>query len=239
MSGLLTVLPVMLKETADICIGSMLPEDSAAGLSRDEVLIVDNSREGWAEERYGLRTYRDPDGHNLGVARSWNVGAREVLNRGLDYLVLMSASMRFGPMLHTTWVRQMETFWGSHLIESEGHSWHLIAIHREALERVGLFDGAFYPGYVEADDWITRMVLAGLPTSWPRAWVNALSQGVAIHVQELSCPWGPLRDYYAAKWGGPKGEEVFTRPWDSESLDYFEDVPIPELARRYKLETWW
>lgn len=239
MSGLLAVIPVMLTETADICIESILMADSAAGLDRDEILIVDNSREGWAAERYGLRTHRDPDGHNLGVGRSWNVGAREVLERDLDYLVVMSASMRFGPMLHTTWKRQMETFWGSHLIESEGHSWHLIAIHRTVFETVGLLDQNFHPAYSEADDLVTRMVLGGMPLSWPRAWVNALSQGVAVHVQHVSCPWGPLRDYYATKWGGPKGEEVYTLPFGDQPLDYWEDTPIPELARRYRLETWW
>lgn len=239
---LLVVLPVIMRETTDICVDSLLMNNSAAGLSPEEILIVDNTRDGWAPE-YGLRTYRDPDGHNLGVARAWNVGAQEVLDRGLDYLVLMSASMRFGPELHTTWRRQMTEFWGAKVIEADGHSWHLIALHRSCFERIGIFDGNFYPAYGESIDWCYRLRMIGWEQGFVRVWVNALSQGVALHanmVRTLPAPW---LDYYARKYGGAKGEETFTMPFGSKPLDYWEDIPIPVLAERYGLGEhgvgWW
>lgn len=238
MSGLLAVLPIITPERADICVESILQEDSAFGVDPADILVVDNSRDGFAS-RYGLRTYRDPDGHNLGVARAWNVGAMEVLDRGLDYLVVVSASMRFGPQMHTTWLKQMQTFWGADVIECDGHSWHLIAFHRNVFEAVGLFDGNFYPAYFEAIDFGYRLRMLDMEGSWPRAWVNALSQGAALHNTAVSCPAPPLLDYYARKWGGAKGEETFTRPFGDKPLDWWEDVPVPELARRYGLETWW
>lgn len=239
MSGLVAVLPVLIAGTADICVRSLVRPDSAAGLARDEILIVDNSRDGFAAARYGLPTYRDPMGHNLGVARAWNVGARQVLAKGLDYLLIMSASLEFGPVLHTTWRQAMERTWGSDVIECDGHSWHLIAFHRRVFEAVGLFDENFYPGYFEALDFSYRMRQVGMEGNWPRAWVNVLSRGVAAHNQIVSCPAPPLLEYIARKWGGPKGAEKFTRPFGDKPLAFWEDVPISELARRYGLEVWW
>lgn len=236
--SLLVVLPVIDTTTTDICVESILMPDSAAGFGGKDMLLIDNTREGNAAYRYQLRTYRDPDNHNLGVARAWNVGAREVLDRGLDYLVLLSSSMRFGPAMHTKWTWQMKAFWGSPLIECDGHSWHLIAIHREMFEKVGLFDGNFFPGYIEAVDWDRRIRLTSV-TDWPRAWVNALSQGTGLALNLVSCPAGPLLDYYKEKWGGEKGAETYSLPFGDKPLDYWEDVPIPVLAERYSLETWW
>jgi hypothetical protein len=240
--NLLVVLPVIARDTADKCIRSVAMEDSSAGFTRDEILVVDNSREGWAHE-YGLRTYRDPDGHNLGVARSWNVGAREVLERGLDYLVILSASMLFGPKLHTTWVEQMERHPDADVIECDGHSWHLIALHRRCFEAVGLYDPAFYPAYFESIDFGRRLRLVGMETGWPNCWVNAMSMGYALHHEAIECPAPPLLDYYRQKWGGDKGEETFVLPFGDRPLDYIEEDPIPLLAERYGLGEygtgWW
>lgn len=240
MGGHLVILPVIQQRTTDVCIGSILTPGSSAEIEPEDILMVDNSRDGFASS-YGLRVHRDPDGHNLGVSRSWNVGAREVLDRGLDYLTIMSASMQFGPILHTTWTRQMKTFWGADVIEADGHSWHMISIHRRMFELVGLFDPNFYPGYFEQIDWCTRLRILGREGPWPRVWVNALSQGVALalHEAEISAPAGPLLAYYRDKWNGDKGEELNALPWGDKPMGYFDERPIPELAMKYGLETWW
>lgn len=246
----LAILPVMTPEVAIPCVRSIEEEGSAFDLPVSQVLIVDNSRDGWAskllapcpEATYeGFRIHRDPEGHNLGIARSWNVGAREVIERGLDYLLIVSASMLFGPTLQTTLMREFSTYDGAPVIEAMGHSWHLIAIHRSSLESVGLFDENFYPAYFEADDWCRRLELAHGPGEWPRFWLNAMCQGVALGIGEsgASCPADPLMDYLAMKWGGPKHHETFTAPWGDRPLDYWPERSIPELAKDYGLEVWW
>lgn len=236
---LLAVLPVVTHEYATPCINSILRPQSAAGLLPEEILIVDNTREGSCD--YGLRTYRDPDGHNIGVARAWNVGAREVLERGLDYLVIMSASLLFGPQLHTAWTWQMCEFWGAKVIECEGMSWKLIALHRSCFEKIGLFDSNFWPGYQESIDWCRRLHIVGWEQGFIRAWCNVMAQTVGYHSNMVRS--APLMEYYREKWGGPKGYETFVLPFGNKPLDYFEDVPIPELARRCELDKygirWW
>lgn len=236
--NLLVVLPVITPTYADICVDSILMADSAFGIPWEDILVVDNSRDGFAH-KYGLRTHRDPDGHNLGVARSWNVGAREVLERNLDYLVILSSVVQFGPILHTTWARQMNEFWGAKVIECDGHSWHLIALHRTCFEKIGLFDTNYYPYAIEQVDWCFRLRMVGWEHGFIRCWVNALSHGHALHVNEVSCPAGPLLDYYADKWGGRKGEETFVQPWGNKPLGFFPERSIPELTAKYNLETWW
>lgn len=261
MTSMLAVVPVVWEQTADQCIESMLKPHSSLGLEPHEILIVDNTRNGYL---YGQRdivdgagrlvrsvstlpTYRDPDGHNLGVAGAWNVGARAVLDRKLDWLVIVSTSMLFGPELHTTFRREIEAHEGAQIVECMGNSWHLIAIARSTLETVGLFDENFWPAYEESIDWGYRQKLLGLEAQgWPRVWCNAMSVGAALHVKREnwdapSCPAQPLLDYYDEKWGGPKGQERYTRPFGDASLplDYWKAPPIPMRAARYGCEVWW
>ena len=243
MSGLLVVLPIISTTYADGCVESLRRPDSAAGLKAEEILVVDNSRDGFCESRYGLPTYRDPDGRNLGVARAWNIGVDRVLDGGYDYLVLMSSVMLFGPELHTTWRREIEQWWGHNVVEATGHSWHLIALHRRLFETIGRFDPAYYPYAIEQVDWCYRLRMAGLEHGFVHVWCNALSMGHALHAYVVNCPADPLLDHYRQKFGGDKGSETFTMPYGSKPLDYVVEEPIPVLAERYGLGEygvgWW
>jgi len=244
-SGLLVVLPVLVAETADACIKSILRPDSSFGIPPEDILVVDNSRDGFAAKytAEGFRYYRDPNGFQLGTSRAWNVGARSVLAESRDYLVILSASMLFGPVLNATWLWQMERVWGQErVIESEGHSHHLIAFHRCVLETVGLWDENFWC-YVEAEDYSYRMRQVGWEGGWYRAWVNALSTRVAGHLQYFSVPYEPLAEWRRHKWGGDKGSERWTKPFGNKPIDYWPEVTIPELAERYNMGPrfgrWW
>lgn len=237
---LVAVVPVLDATIGLACLRSIREGNSAAGFTDEETLIVDNTQAGLDWQIGDMQQYRDPDGHNLGVAGAWNVGARKVLETGADYLVIVSASMLFGPKLHTTWVEQMERWWGHNVIEADIHSWHLIALHRRLFEEVGLFDENFH-AYFEQIDWCYRLRMKGLEHSFIRAPINALSTGVGQHIQFVDCPAKPLLDYYADKWGGQKGEETFVQPWGNKPIGYWPEVSIPDLANRYGWADgrWW
>lgn len=233
----LTIIPVIDFGLGQECVDSVLRENSASGIKAEDILIVDNTRAGGFLPPSGSQYYRDPDNHNIGVGRAWNIGAKQVVKQELDYLIIMSQSMLFGPQKETTWIKQMETFKGENVIEADGHSWHLIALHRRLFEKVGYFDENFYPGYFEQIDWCYRLELLGLQGAWARVWVNALSQSVGKHSNLVLAP--PLLAYYRQKWGGDKGEELFDLPFGNKPLGYFPNVSIPELAKKYELEEWW
>lgn len=237
-NGLLVVVPVLDAEIANPCIESILDPNSSAEFYQDELLLIDNTKNGLQTTR-DIRIHRQPEPpYNVGVAAAWNIGAREVMERGLDYLVICSAVMLFGPKKECTFRWQMNQFWGENVIEADGHSWHLIAIHRRLFEEIGLFDENFH-AYFEQTDWCRRLNIVGKEGGFARVWCNALSRGVAMHVDMVSCPADPLLRYYALKWGGAKGFEKFDKPFGDKPLDYWEAPSIPEMAEKYGWTTWW
>ena len=235
--SVLLVIPVVSRESAEKCIESILSDNNACGVNKEDILIVDNTKEGLGDDYYGLRVYRDVDNHNIGVARAWNIGAREVVEKNIDYLIVMSSSMLFGVMKETTLLRQIATHKGFEIIEAEGHSWHLIAFKRDLFLEVGYFDENFYPAYFEDIDFAFRLRLLNQKRTWAIFWVNAISQAIAKH-SHLSLAT-PLLEYYKAKWGGDKGAEGYTLPFNDKPIDYFEDTSIEVLAKRYGLTEWW
>lgn len=244
----LVVIPVMVEDYARRCLASIACQKSAAGFDRDKVLVVDNSREGFGQnmvEPYGFRVHRDCFGHNLGVARAWNIAANDVVERRLDYLIICSSLVVFGGYLQTNWIEQLSRHRGVPMVEATGHGWHLIAISGEVLRRVGVFDENFYPAYLEEADFLRRMDLAGVRAAWANVWVNAMSIGSALHAERVKCPWSEKMRYYAEKWGGDLGKERFTVPFNQAEthVSYWPKASVAELAARYNLGPrgfgWW
>lgn len=232
----LTILPAMSEEECNTCLNSIARPDSAAEIKLEDIRVIDNSKDGFIPQQK-VSVYRDPDGHNLGIARSWNIGAREVVEKQYDYLLIMSSAMLFGPMKEITLMEQLRRYRGENVIESDGHSWHLVALHRRLFEKIGYFDENFYPAYFEQIDWCYRLEVLGLQGAWPRVWVNALSTTVGKYSYLTLAP--PLLEYYRQKWGGDKGEEKYKLPFKDKPMDYFPNNSIPDLARKYELKEWW
>lgn len=239
------VVPVINPEFDQICLDSLADPGSSWGIPVDQTLVVDNTRHGLPRSAWKGPMWRHPDGHNVGVARGWNVGIDFLRGTNADTLTVVSASMFFGPALHCTWDWQIGDHPDLAVLECDGHSWHLITFHRRVFDLVGTFDGNFYPAYFEGIDFGHRMMHAGIPgkwhDAWGTAWCNTLSRRVAGHLDMVDAPADPLLAYYRAKWGGNKGEETFVTPFGDPhlGLDYWEDVPIPQLAARYNLTNWW
>jgi hypothetical protein len=240
---LLVVCPILDERTTDICLNSIVDYPNSFGIDQSKILLVDNSKVGFGSkyESMRFRVYRDPNGHNLGCSRAWNLGVREVIENNLDYLVVLSASMMFGHVLNGTFLTQLQTHWGENFIEAVGHSWHLIAFHRTVFEKIGLFDENFYPAYFEDCDFGRRIHLSKFDGKWNKVWINALSQGNALHIRAkmVSCPPAPLLKYYEEKWGGGKGNEKFDKPFGGCDMGYFPKLTITEIAKKYKLDNWW
>jgi len=221
----LILIPAVNKEVLNGCLETL---DVTV---RENVLVVDNTE------------------INIGVGRAWNIGAKKVLKERLDYLVLMSSSMRFNEGALDL-IKYLELNKNKYGMETQ-HAWHLICIGRKTLERIGLFDECFYPAYYEDSDYIRRMELAGIhnPMSatarLPRVDINAGIIGTAqglksgVRVNMLAC-----LDYFKEKWGyEPRYDTqrnrdlLYKYPFNDPSRDlkYFPKKSIEELMVEYKL----
>lgn len=183
--------------------------------------------------------------HNLGVAASWNVGVRAMYAQDAEWLVILSAAMRFGDAGGLDFLAHLEAQTGDEwAIEAGpcptdptyGFGWHCIAFPRRTFDRVGLFDENFWPAYYEDLDFGHRIRCAsgwevGQDPMWPKVDVDATLASVA-HGHKLggiAIDPHKLAAYYEAKWGTMPGssDRVFSTPFGDpqHGLDYW---PAPE-----------
>lgn len=240
----LVIMPTMVASIAKPCIRSMSPS------VRANTLFIDNSEKGFMKP-YKVRSIHHPE--NYGVARSWNMGAKEVVDQKLDYLIILSAAVVFRQGMDD-FIRHLERTLdeGYYGVETQ-FSYHLVAIARKTFEEIGYFDENFYPAYYEETDFMRRMELAGIkeimdnPPSFPLHSVDAKRQGFALSIKKggLHVDFLKLVDYFEKKWGlVPEYDDMKQRakmhkhPFNNpkHGLDYFPKSTVPELVKRYELE---
>lgn len=207
----LMVVPVIDKTVTDEFIAGLK-------VNHNDVFIIDNGTPHVLPDWDGPR-YASPG--NIGVATSWNLGAKAVLGSGIDWLVIASAALRWGPSGGVDFTSGLETIEGHPAVTST-QGWHLCALHHTTLEAVGLFDENFFPGYFEDTDYLYRMYLAGFPSPrengehWGHIYSDA-EYGESAHALNnglVTAPMNELGYYYRRKWGGNPGSETFTNPFD-------------------------
>lgn len=171
--------------------------------------------------------------NNLGVAGSWNEGIRNMVACDDEWLLIVSAAVRFEPGGFGEFIEGLSVErdypHGIRAVEADnGLGWHLIAFHREVIDRVGWFDENFYPAYFEDNDYSYRAQLAfgvdsRLPDFagplWPKVPARAAMTEVAHGITRGHVPvdFVGLEAYYVRKWGGKSGAEVWTNPGDGVS----------------------
>lgn len=96
--------------------------------------------------------------NNRGVPRSWNIGIDLMRARDADWLIVMSAALRFGTEGGQDFIRLLESKPDHRVVSALGtYGWHFIAFSRETVETAGRFDENFFPGYLEDIDYAIRM----------------------------------------------------------------------------------
>jgi GT2 family glycosyltransferase len=153
-----------------------------------EIIVVDNGSVGndvkILEEKYSSYAHIIANGRNLGFAAGNNVGIRQALRVGTDYVLvlnndtvvdplflseLVAASEKdnrigaVGPKLYyydnpaRLQLRQLYGKVGDTAKEMETLSGAAFLVRRNALEEVGLLDEVFYPAYCEDRDFFERL----------------------------------------------------------------------------------
>lgn len=235
------LIPTMSEEVLDKCIASIDKK------YYPNLYIIDNTEKGFAK-KYGVRSEHHPE--NIGIARSWNIGARKAVEEKLDYVVLMSATIIFDKGM-TDLVAHMEANANPYGLETQ-HSWHLVCFKPAIFKRIGYFDENLYPAYYEDSDYIRRMELAGIhnPMSktqrLPKVEVAAGFQGNAHALKKggLKVNMGAMTQYFIDKWGKDNSfesqvmrDKLFKYPFNNpkNGLDYWPVNSIEALKDKYEL----
>lgn len=188
------VLPSIYQPFTDACLQTMHPD------FRANTLVIDNTL------------------HNIGVAASWNKGIERMKERNADWLIILSATMRFGKEGGMDLIRQLETT-ELRVAEPEmGHMWHLMSLHREVIERVGTFDENFYPAYYEDSDYAQRIRYEFDHTfKWAKIFIDVASMGNAHGIThgKVRMDITPNQNYYIRKWGGMPGQQTYFHPFNN------------------------
>jgi hypothetical protein len=205
----LVALPSVHRPWTDACLATMKAFD------RQRIAVVDN-------------TVR-----NRGVAASWNLVAREVLASNVDWLVIVSAGMRFEAPWGADFLCEIEARSGAIAVEGGmGIGWHCLGVNRRTLERVGLFDENYFPGYWEDVDFSRRVMLAGLTEHadrdyWPKVPVEAYVRGFGHAMTLGGKRYMPdaerLLGYYERKWQGRPGAERAVLPFGDRPLEWWPE----------------
>ncbi len=188
---------------------------------------------------------------NVGVAESWNRGIYYMRKFNADWLIIISATMRFGEAGGLDMLRQIEKHQYAHIIHfakkdvpeqnfggttappsyDEGvFYWHLTAVRADVFDQVGYFDPNFYPIYFEDTDFDLRckQVFGANDERRLILPVDAASAGLRHGVEKagIKPETEKLIAYFATKWGRhPSAAELgeYSRPFNdySKSVAFF------------------
>jgi hypothetical protein len=178
--------------------------------------------------------------NNLGIMISHNLGVKKMYETGADWLIIMSAAIRFGESGGLDLVEYLNKT-NYRIVEATGvYGWHLIAFHRSVIDVVGEWDVNFTPYGYDDLDYSIRIQKAFANSNpgdngshlWTKESfdVSDTIMGHSIKIGGVvSTPSHEkaIRDYYEAKWGLPPGrgsvDDVYDYPFDNpdNELSYF------------------
>lgn len=183
------VLPYIHQGWADACTSSMAPEFLAS------TLLVDNT-----EANIGIMA-----SHNRGIDRMREVDA--------EWLIVVSAAMRFGSPGGMDFVEALAAHDDHPVIEAAGvFGWHLIAFRRDLLDKVGRWDENFTPyGFDDLDMSLRIQRAVGVDGRYGQVWTKVHGDwsdaGMAhsVHLAGVRADVNAQIAYFMEKWGRHPG----------------------------------
>lgn len=178
--------------------------------------VIQDNGEGYPAARARALIERDVGifanhtGKNIGVAASWNFMIEEARGQSV---CITNDDIVFAPDTFENLAKAVVDY---PFVASDGFA--CFAITEECVKTVGWFDENFYPAYFEDVDYHYRMRLTGVRSIGvpPPA-----SHGGSSTVRSVSPEMRAMIDngyrlnsaYYARKWGGRPGEEIYKIPF--------------------------
>lgn len=162
----------------------------------------------------------------IGIMRAHNVGIDQMKSRGADWLIIMSAAVRFGATGGLDFLKILEEHPDYHVIHGAsenvvggkqadpaggGHNkvfgWHLTAFNKSVFEAIGRWDENFSPyGFDDID--LSLRIRKGIPNvRWDTfpCDVTDTTMSHSINLAGVVSPSEPRIAYFVEKWGRHPG----------------------------------
>jgi hypothetical protein len=126
--------------------------------------------------------YVDNTVNNLGIMKSHNLGIDKMIEEDADWLIILSAAIRFGEPGGLDFIKELENSKGYINVPAVGvFGWHLIAFSRECIEKCGKWDENFTPYGWDDIDYSIRM-----QKGFPDPIYSRLTKRVFIDVKDTT-----------------------------------------------------
>jgi hypothetical protein len=165
----------------------------------------------------------DNSEHNIGIMRATNLGIDQMRVNGTEWLVVMSAALRFGPAGGLDFIDHLDRMDGHRVVEAAGvFGWHLIAFHCDTIAAVGKWDPNYSPyGFDDLDLSVRYQLVYGNGGQlWDKVPVDVADAGMGHSVRQgrVVAPAEPRIVYFEKKWGRHPGawqEPTYEHPFDN------------------------
>ena len=154
----------------------------------------------------------------IGIMKAHNQGIDFMLERGADWLVVMSAGIRFGDKGGLDFIELLENHNDLHVINGAGVNqetgevmamgYHLTAFKREVFDTIGRWDENFTPYGFDDIDLMLRMKKGfggALRADTFPVDMQHVSRSHSIQLAGIDSPSAPRIMYFTEKWGRHPG----------------------------------
>lgn len=183
---------------------------------------------------------------NLGIMKSHNIGIDKMYEAGADWLIIMSAAIRFGENGGLDFLDILESRPNYHVIHGasanvEGgkqsdpagggknkvFGWHLMGINKSVFDAIGKYDENFSPYGLDDIDMSLRIRKHfGDATLWDTypCDVTDTTMSHSINLANVKSAYPPRNAYFKRKWGREGGE------WQNNGYEHPFNDPTKPLS---------
>lgn len=157
---------------------------------------------------------------SIGIMKAHNMGIDLMKSRGADWLIVMSASIRFGESGGLDFIKVLENHNNLHVINGGGKAiidgeeqtlamgWHLTAFKADVFAAIGRWDENFTPyGFDDVDLTLRMKKYFGKEFKMDTFIVDMehTTRSHSISLAGVEAPSGPRIEYFVSKWGRHPG----------------------------------
>lgn len=203
--------------------------------------------------------------NNVGIMKAHNMGVAEMRERQADWLIIMSAAIRFGKNGGLDFLDILDDHQTYHVIHGASANvqggmqsnpnggggvnkvfgWHFVAFNRKVFDRIGVWDENFTPYGLDDIDMSLRIRKGfGEETLWDTYPCDVFDTTMShsINLANVKSSYPPRDNYFFRKWGR-RGDEWqdngFATPFnDPEAgLDYWPQPEDPRSIHQVEFKT--